>query len=67
MNKKLYTIKEFIEKIGYYSEEDVWDRIQSGMWREWREYIRAPDKSILISLPGIHKWIYSGTKENNGH
>lgn len=49
------TIPRFVELSGY-TEEAVHKKIERGVWLQDREYVRAPDGRILISLQGFDKW-----------
>lgn len=37
----------------------IYRKIQSGKWLEGREFRRAPDGGIFISLEGYRKWVES--------
>lgn len=48
-------IKVFEAIVGY-TEEAVHTKIKRGVWLAGKEYIRAPDGNILISLEGFYRW-----------
>lgn len=39
-----------------YSEEAISTKVKRGVWLEGREYVRAPDGSILVDLEGYERW-----------
>lgn len=43
-----------------YSEKAIRRKIESGVWIEGREYRKAPDGSILISMEGYAQWVEQG-------
>ncbi len=43
-----------------YSEKAIRRKIEEGHWVEGREWRKAPDGHILISLKGFEKWAESG-------
>lgn len=42
------------------SEKAIRCKIDSGKWIEGREYRRAPDGGIFISIKGFSAWVESG-------
>lgn len=38
----------------------IYRKIEEGKWVENREYRRAPDGHLFISLPGYRKWVEKG-------
>lgn len=40
-----------------YTEKAVARKIEDNVWREGREYRRAPDGHIMIDLQGIERWV----------
>jgi len=40
-----------------YSKKAIYRKIEEHVWREAREYRRAPDGHIFIDLPGVQRWI----------
>lgn len=40
-----------------YTRSAVESKVKEGVWREGREYQRAPDGHILIDLEGYHAWV----------
>lgn len=51
------SIKTFITLVGYYSVAAIRKKIQRGVWREGKEYEKAPDGHIFILLEGFYKWV----------
>lgn len=49
-------ICKFCEMTGY-TEKAVRRKIDSGVWREGKEFRRAPDGHIHIDLKGYAKWL----------
>lgn len=49
------TIDAFCE-LTKYTPKAVERKIQDGVWLEGHEYVRAPDRRILISIKGYEKW-----------
>lgn len=50
----------FCDRVGY-SAKAVYRKIEDGVWREGREYVRGPDGRILIYLPGFNAWAARST------
>lgn len=44
------------ETVTGYTVKAVQRKIESGAWREGREYRRAPDGAILVDMEGFYKW-----------
>ncbi|WP_258039378.1 excisionase [Nitrosomonas ureae] len=49
------TIKKFCEETGY-TPEAISSKIYRGDWLCGKEFTKAPDGRILISISGYHKW-----------
>jgi len=49
-------VKKFAELTGY-SEKAVYHKIERGIWRQGREYQRAPDGNICIDIEGYYRWV----------
>jgi hypothetical protein len=43
-----------------YTEKAIERKRHEGVWREGREYRRAPDGRILIDLEGYEAWVAKG-------
>lgn len=43
-----------------YTEDAIRSKIRDGIWREDKEWIRAPDERILIDMEGYEKWVETG-------
>lgn len=39
-----------------YTIEAIETKVKRGVWLEGKEYIRAPDGSILIDMEGYERW-----------
>jgi hypothetical protein len=50
---------KFFELTGY-SVKAVERKIEEGVWREGREYRKAPDGKRLLDLDGYEKWVEHG-------
>jgi hypothetical protein len=44
------------EALTGYTAEAISTKVKRGVWLEGKEYIRAPDGSILIDLEGYERW-----------
>lgn len=40
-----------------YTEKAVEKKIETGVWREGKEYRKAPDGHIMIDLEGVRRWV----------
>lgn len=40
-----------------YTEKAVERKIEANVWREGREYRRAPDGHIMVDLQGVTRWV----------
>ena len=58
MSINFMTISRFCNEAGY-SEEAVRSKIKRGQWQQGREYVKAPDNRILISIKGYEEWVSS--------
>jgi hypothetical protein len=52
------TIELAAEKIGY-SPKAIRRKIEEHVWRQGREYRRAPDGRLLVDMQGYEKWVES--------
>lgn len=43
------------------SEKAIRRKIEDGRWVEGREYRRAPDGGVFISIKGFQKWVEQAT------
>jgi hypothetical protein len=43
-----------------YSAKAIRRKIESGVWLEGREYRKAPDGHVLISMKGYQQWVERG-------
>ena len=48
-----------------YSEKAIRRKIDDGKWLEGREYIRAPDGHVLISMKGYAQWAERGPESRS--
>lgn len=53
------TISKFSAESGY-SEDAIRTKIRDGIWREGREWKKAPDGRILINKEGYDQWVETG-------
>lgn len=54
--KDYVTIDEAAKKIGL-TPKAIRRKIEEGYWTEKKQYRRAPDGRIYISLKGFEKWV----------
>lgn len=47
-----------------YSRRAVEGKVAKGVWREGKEYRRAPDGHIVIDLEGVRRWVESPGRSN---
>ena len=45
------------EELNGYAEKAIARKIETGAWREGREYRRAPDAHIFVDLQGYERWV----------
>ena len=43
-----------------FTEKAIRRKIQDGVWLQGREYLKAPDGRILISIKGYESWVEQG-------
>lgn len=58
----LMVLDKAAEVIGY-SQKAIRRKIETGVWIERYEYIRAPDGRILIDIAGFEKWARGEPRE----
>jgi hypothetical protein len=51
----LVLLPRFAELSGY-TEKAIRRKIEEGIWLEGREYVKAPDRHILIDIAKVEKW-----------
>lgn len=52
-----YVLLQAFEELTGYTVKSVERKIETGAWREGREYRRAPDGRILVDLEGYERWV----------
>jgi len=57
-----FVTAKLFEQLTGYTEKAVEHKRAEGVWREGREYRRAPDGRILIDLEGFEAWVVKGAK-----
>ena len=50
------TINKLAEDTGY-TPGALHKKVKAGIWLEGKEYYRAPDKRILVSISAYEKWV----------
>jgi hypothetical protein len=55
------TIERAAQLTGY-SEKAIRRKIEEGVWREGREWKRAPDNRILVLMEGYQRWAEGRSK-----
>jgi len=55
-----YVRPELFERLTGVTKKAVERKIAEGVWIEGREYRRAPDRQIYISMNGYYKWVEQG-------
>jgi hypothetical protein len=43
-----------------YTPRAIKEKIAKGVWLEGREYVRAPDGHLMVSLKGYEQWVAQG-------
>lgn len=51
-----YVKLPLFETVTGYTEKAVRRKIEEGYWLEGKEFVRAPDGHILVSMEGYYKW-----------
>lgn len=54
-----YVKLPLFEALTGYTEKAVRRKIEEGIWIEGRQYVRAPDGHILVSMEGYYRWAES--------
>lgn len=54
-----YVLPKLFELLTGYTPKAVERKIQDGVWREGREFKRAPDGRILVDREGFRRWVES--------
>jgi len=54
-----YVTTNLYAAISGYSANAIRIKIQRGVWAEGREYVRAPDGTILVDREGVQRWVLS--------
>jgi hypothetical protein len=57
-------VHKFCELSGY-TESAVYQKINTGVWREGHEWHRAPDGHILIDQEGFDRWVEGQRREGS--
>lgn len=52
-----YVLPVVFEQLTGYTVKAVERKIEDQVWREGKEYRRAPDGRILVDLEGFEKWV----------
>lgn len=55
-----YVLLEVAEAATGYSVKAMRRKIEEGIWQEGREWYKAPDGHVLISIEGYRKWVEQG-------
>lgn len=55
-----FVLPALFESLTGYTTKAVQRKIESGIWLEGREYVKAPDGRRLIDMEGYQKWVLSG-------
>jgi hypothetical protein len=55
-----YVQPKVFERLTGYTEKAFERKRETGVWREGREYRKAPDGRYLIDLDGYEKWVSKG-------
>lgn len=56
----LKRVSVFCQETGY-TKKAVERKIATGVWREGREFVRAPDRRILIDTEAYERWARAAT------
>lgn len=52
-----YVKLPLFEALTGYTEKAVRRKIEEGVWIEGKQYVRAPDGHILVSMEGYYAWV----------
>lgn len=52
-----YVKLPLFEALTGYTEKAVRRKIEEGVWIEGKQYIKAPDGHILVSMEGYYAWV----------
>ncbi|MBW7902985.1 MAG: excisionase [Rhodocyclaceae bacterium] len=52
-----YVKLPLFEALTGYTEKAVRRKIEEGVWLEGKQYVRAPDGHILVSMDGYYAWV----------
>lgn len=50
------TVKKFSEMSGY-TPKAIYIKIERRVWKEGRQWRRAPDGRVLILVTGVEQWV----------
>ena len=59
----LVTIKRF-EALAGYTEKAINGKIDEGVWRQGKEWHRAPDGRRIIDIAGYERWVTGRENDN---
>lgn len=59
------TIDKFATLSGY-TAGAIRAKVKEGVWEEGKEYIRAPDKRVLVSVGGFEEWVNKPRTKTSG-
>lgn len=54
-----YVKLPLFEALTGYTEKAIRRKIEEGIWIEGKQYVRAPDGHILVSMEGYYRWAES--------
>lgn len=60
LNPRRYVHPSIAWLVTGYTEKAIQQKIDAGVWREGREWIKAPDGRRLVDLEGYDRWVESG-------
>jgi len=52
-----YVLLPKFEELTGYTVKAIESKIDKGIWREGKEFRRAPDGRILVDLEGYQRWV----------
>ena len=60
LHPQRYVVIGLAAAVTGYTAKAISNKVQEGVWREGREWVRGPDGRILIDLEGYRKWVEGG-------
>lgn len=55
-----YVLPRLAALVTGYTEDAIEKKMDRGVWRVGKEYVKAPDGRRLVDLEGYERWVESG-------